>query len=617
ASIKPPSAEDTPVEAASTEDTPVKAASTEDTPVEPASTHDASIKPPSAEDTPVEAASTEDSPVKAAPAEDSPVEAASTDDASIKPPSAEAASVEPASTEDTPVEPASAEDASVEGAASRVGAGRVPERVSEVVPVSEVRSGTEDDVGGHEDRPASRRRSPAIVASVAAAVLLVGGGGAYLAASASGGRSGAGAPAPLALDGYSTAGTSGTGGAANGIAPGEPNPYGVTYRAAGALPDGPGSAPVYWATGEVTRDEVARLAEAFGIDGTPVAQGTVWKVGTDKDGAGPVLRVDKAAPGTWTFSRYAPGTDDCKNRTLCIRDPAGPIADPVSEAAAKKAAAPVLKALGQDDAKVDAGQVMGAQRTVNADPVVGGLPTYGLTTGLTVGAQGELVGGNGQLTTPLKGDVYPALSAREALDLLNKAPGTDHRMGIGGCASPVPLKDRLEEPCGSSTAPDAGGRTTVTVEDAVFGLAVHRSDERLALVPSWLFATRGQGAQNAFTVTYPAVEPDYLTPSVSADPSATPESHDVRVEGYGADGTELTVRYTGGVCADYKAKAVESADRVTVTVTEKPWPNKICIKIAKIFEQSVRLDRPLDDRKVYGSDGREVPAVTAGTKLQR
>ncbi|MFE2585134.1 hypothetical protein, partial [Streptomyces sp. NPDC059378] len=449
-----------------------------------------------------------------------------------------------------------------------------------------------------------------------------GGGGPPPPARAAGAGPGAGppaghgTPAPLALDGYSAPGTSGTGGAANGIAPGEPNPYGVTYRAAGTLPDGPGSAPVYWATGQVTRDEVARLAKALGIDGTPVAQGTVWQVGTGKDGAGPVLRVDRAAPGTWTFSRYAPGTDNCRKRTLCIQDPAVPATDPVSEAAARKAAAPVLKALGQDDAKVDASQVMGAQRTVNADPVVGGLPTYGLTTGLTVGAQGELVGGTGQLTKPLKGDVYPAVSAREALDLLNKAPGTDHRMGIGGCASPVPLKDRLEQPCGSSTASDAGGRTTVTVEDAVFGLAVHRVDERLALVPSWLFAARGSGAQDTFTVTYPAVEPDYLTPSVSAGPTAAaPASRDVQVQDYTVEDGSLAVRYTGGVCADYKATAVESADRVTVTVTEKPWPNKICIKIAKIFQQTVRLDEPLGDRKVVGSDGREIPYEKAGARL--
>ncbi|MGX1549498.1 hypothetical protein, partial [Streptomyces adustus] len=614
------SAEDNPAGDAAAEDSPLGDASAEDSPLGDAPTEDTESGTTPAGDGSAQDASAEDTEGGTAPAGDGSAEDASGGDAPLGNASAENNPAGDASVEAGPAGDAPLGDASV-GAGGAGG----PGRDAEVGRVSGEGSGggDVDGLGDHDGRPASRRRSPVVVASVAAAVLLVGGGGAYLAASASGGRTGAGAsagdgtPAPLALDGYSAPGTSGDGGTANGIAPGEPNPYGVTYRAAGTLPDGPGSAPVYWATGEVTRDEVARLAEAFGIDGTPVAQGTVWKVGTDKDGAGPVLRVNKAAPGAWTFSRYAPGTDDCKNRTLCIRDPAGPIADPVSEAAAKQAAAPVLKALGQDDAKVDASQVMGAQRVVNADPTVGGLPTYGLTTGLTVGAQGELVGGNGQLTTPLKGDVYPALSAREALDLLNKAPGTDHRMGIGGCASPVPLKDRLEEPCGSSTAPDAGTRTTVTVEDAVFGLAVHRADERLALVPSWLFTARGTGAQDDFTVTYPAVEPDYLTPSVSAGPTTAPSTHDVRVEGYRADDSELVVRYTGGVCADYRATAVESADRVTVKVTETPWPNKICIKIAKTFDQSVRLDRPLGDRKVVGSDGREVPAVTAGSKLQR
>ncbi|MFD7880716.1 hypothetical protein ACFV5G_42825, partial [Streptomyces sp. NPDC059766] len=556
---------------------------------------------------PVGDAPAEAGPVETASAEDSPADGSPVETASAEAGPVEADSVEVSSAEGSPAEAAAGEDASTE-----VAVGGAAERVPEAVRDPEVRSGSEDGDGSHEDRPVSRRRSPAVVASVAAAVLLVGGGGAYLAASASGGRTGSGAsagdgtPAPLALDGYSAPGASGTGGAANGIAPGEPNPYGVTYRAAGTLPEGPGSAPVYWATGQVARDEVARLAKALGVDGTPVAQGTVWQVGTGKDGAGPVLRVDRAAPGTWTFSRYAPGTDDCRKRTLCIQDPAVPATDPVSEAAARKAAAPVLKALGQDDAEVDASQVMGAQRTVNADPVVGGLPTYGLTTGLTVGAQGELIGGTGQLTKPLKGDVYPAVSARDALDLLNKTPGTDHRMGIGGCASPVPLKDRLEQPCGSSTASGAGGRTTVTVEDAVFGLAVHRVGERLALVPSWLFAARGSGAQDAFTVTYPAVQPDYLTPSVSAGPTtAAPASRDVQVQDYTVEDGGLAVRYTGGVCADYRATAVESADRVTVTVTETPWPNKICIKIAKIFQQTVRLDEPLGDRKVVGSDGRE------------
>ncbi|GAA3789783.1 membrane protein [Streptomyces coacervatus] len=492
------------------------------------------------------------------------------------------------------------------------------------------------DPDAEQPRP-SRRRSPVLIASVAAAVLLVGGGGAYLAASASGGSGGrtdsgssgdGSTPPPLALDGYSEGGT-------NGIAPGEPNPYGVRYKLAGSVPDGPGSAPVYRATGEVSKDEVARLAKALGLDGTPVSQGQAWQVGPDKDGSGPSLVVDKQAPGTWTFHRYAAGTDACQSVTACTKDPANPAGDTVSEAAAKKAAAPVLKAVGQDDAKVDASQVMGAQRVVNANPLVGGLPTYGWTTGLTVGAQGEVVGGSGQLKAPVKGDTYPVLGAQKTLDLMNAAPTTDHRMGIGGCASAVPLKDRLEAPCGQSTSGASGSpqkqpaRETVTVGGAVFGLAVHSVNGRQALVPSWLFQVKGAGAQNGFTVTYPAVDPKYLasnspsgapTPSASAPsgrPTTAPTTRDIKVDSYTADGTDLTVTFTGGVCGDYAAKASESADKVTVTVTETPWKGKICVMIAKEMTRTVHLDKPLGDRTVVGSDGKEITQPHPGARLPR
>jgi hypothetical protein len=481
--------------------------------------------------------------------------------------------------------------------------------------------------GPHENgvQAPPRRRSPALIASVAAAVLLVGGGGAYLAASASdgsGGRTGAGAsgdgtPPPLALDGYGSGGT-------NGIAPGEPNPYGVTYRADGGLPEGPDSAPVYRVTGDVTKDQVARLAKALGLQGTPVAQGLAWQVGPDKDGSGPSLVVNRQTPGTWTFHRYAAGTDACQSVTSCVKDPANPAVDPISAAAAKKAAAPVLKALGQDDAKVDASQVMGAQRVVNADPVVGGLPTYGRTTGLTIGALGEVVGGSGQLSSPVKGDTYPVLSARKTLDLLNAAPRTDHRMGIGGCASPVPLKDRFEAPCGQSTpaATASPAQNAATVEHAVFGLASHTVAGRPALVPSWLFQVRAPGAQNTFTVTYPAIDPEYLatdSPSAQPTPSGTgaPATRDVKVDGYLATGTTLTLSFTGGVCGDYDAKATESSDKVTVTVTETPWKDKVCIMIAKEMTRIVHLDEPLGDREIVGSDGKEIPQVKPGARLPR
>ncbi|MFD4876851.1 hypothetical protein ACFWOB_26315 [Streptomyces sp. NPDC058420] len=486
-----------------------------------------------------------------------------------------------------------------------------------------------------DDTHPRRSRSPLVIASVAAAVLLVGGGGAYLASSSSSsgagdgtgaGASGAdGTPPPLALDGYSSGGTGGTGGT-SGIAPGEPNPYGETYQATGSLPGGPGSAAVYAPQGDVSKDAVVRLAQALGVTGTPVAEGQVWKVG-GQDGTGPSLQVNRAAPGMWTFTRYAPGTDDCTGTITCRKDPAAPAVDPVSVAAAKKAAAPILKAVGQDDAKVDASQLMGAQRVVNAEPVIGGLPTHGWTTGLTVGAQGEVVGGSGQLAAPVKGDVYPVLSARKTLALMNAAPRTDHRMGIGGCASPVPLKDRLEAPCGSSTASSITPTQAPTaVEHAEFGLAVHSVDGKQTLVPSWLFEVRQPGGQDTFTVTYPAIDPKYLasadTPAPTASSSATAAPHVVKADGYTADGKSLTVAFTGGVCADYKTSAVESSGRVTVTVTATPWPKKICVMIAKVYHQTVQLKAPLGDRKVMGADGKAIPVeqrveVGAGPSLAR
>ncbi|WP_345060819.1 hypothetical protein, partial [Streptomyces rameus] len=439
---------------------------------------------------------------------------------------------------------------------------------------------------------------------------------------------GGAAPPPLVLDGRPDGGT-------GAIAPGEPDPYGARYVARGELPDGPGSAAVYEPGARVGREQVARLAKALGMDGTPVAQGRTWRVG-GKDGSGPRLLVNRDAPGSWTYSRYAPGTDDCRKVTVCAHDPGAPAGAPVSVAAAERAAAPVLRAAGLEGAKTDASRVLGAQRAVDADPVVGGLPTYGWTTGLTVGREGELVGGYGLLGAPVKGDTYPVLNAARTLTLMNRAAGDGHRMGIGGCASPVPLKDRLEQPCGASTgAPKATpgpAGNTVTVDRAVFGLAAHSVAGRQTLVPSWLFRVRGAASGGDFTVTYPAVDPEYLgsssapsssapsapVPSSSAPPEprasgAPGKSRDVRVDAYTADGRTLNVSFFGGVCADYRARAQESGDRVTVTVTETPWPDRVCVLMAVEYVKTVRLDAPLDGRTVVGSDGRAVRRAEPGT----
>ncbi|MFD8260483.1 hypothetical protein ACFV19_16445, partial [Streptomyces griseoluteus] len=435
--------------------------------------------------------------------------------------------------------------------------------------------------------PAGRPRTAVIVASVAAAVLLVGGGGAWLASGAgSDGKQAAagskGAPPPLALDGKPGSGSP-------GIAVGEPDPNGnVHYVVKGDLPDGPRSALVHLAGDKAGKDEVARLAEALGIDGTPVADGNGWRAG-EREG-GPVLRVTGA---DWSYTRYAPGTDNCRKITVCAQDPAAPADEPVGTAEAERVARPVLRALGQDDAKTDASQVMGGRRVVNADPVVDGLPTYGWTTGLTVDEKGDIVGGHGMLARLTKGDTYPVLGAADTVKLMNEQPAGGHRMGIGGCASPVPLKDRLEQPCGASTgSPAAPKGDAVTVEKAVFGLAAQSVAGRQALVPSWLFEVRGPAARGAFTVAHPAVDPEYLdSPAPSAE---APKERGVTVAGYRAEGRKLTVSFLGGVCADYRAAARESAGRVTVTVTEKRRPGN-CIAIGKEYTRTVTLGAPLAD----------------------
>ncbi|MEU6815223.1 hypothetical protein [Streptomyces sp. NPDC046860] len=455
--------------------------------------------------------------------------------------------------------------------------------------------GDEGDAAAQETPGGRRPRTAAIVASVAAAVLLVGGGGAWLASGTGAGdrpAGGEGAPPPLALDG-------GPGSGPAGIAVGEPDPNGgVRYVVKGDLPRGPRSAPVRLAEGKAGEDAVARLAEALGIEGAPVADGDGWRAG-EREG-GPVLRVNGIG---WSYSRYAAGTDNCRKVTVCSQDPVAPAHDPVGAAEAERVARPVLKALGQDEAKIDASQVMGGRRVVNADPEVAGLPTYGWTTGLTVDEKGDLVGGHGMLARFTEGDTYPVLSAAGTVRLMNGEPASGGRKGIGGCASPVPLKDRLEQPCGASTgspaAPEGG---SVTVEKAVFGLAAHSVDGRPALVPSWLFEMRGSTARGAFTVAHPAVDPKYL----ASPGDKAPEKGGVRVEGYRAEGRKLTVRFVGGVCAEYRASARESGDRVTVTVTKKSRPGN-CIALGKEYARTVSLDAPLADREVVDAGGGRVP----------
>ncbi|WIY75723.1 hypothetical protein [Streptomyces anulatus] len=466
-----------------------------------------------------------------------------------------------------------------------------------------------------------RRRPPLAVASVAAAVLLAGGGGAYWASTAAGdgGAADSGASARksaplLALDASAdspgrTAPDSRTSpdSPPPGIAPGEPDPGGppVVYRAAGELPDGPDEAAVHHARGTVASADVARLAKALGIPGSPRTEGTSWVVGDD-DGPGALLKVTKQAPGTWTFARTTP-PKPCESGTMCANGASEPGGDPVSEKVAKAAAVPVLKAAGQDDAALNAGQLMGDVRVVNADPKIDGLPTYGWSTGVQVGPDGEVTGGSGHLKALEKGDTYPAVGADEALKQLNAASRGkgDADRDIGGCATPVPLEGE-PKPSDPQCVPSNGKRAPVeqTVEDAVFGLALNYVDGRQTLVPSWLFTVRQAPGGPENTVTQVAVDPKFIE-----KPDAPTPSGDRKVTSYGADGRTLEVTFWGGVCSTYTASAKESAGQVRISVTEKPQEGKkACIMIAKELTRTVTLEKPLGDRTVIdAASGGAVP----------
>lgn len=476
---------------------------------------------------------------------------------------------------------------------------------------------------------ATRRRPAWAIGSIAAAVLLAGGGTAYWASTAYGDATGGGGRTG---DTAAVAPRTSPTPPGPGIAPGEPDPNGggVTYRADGPLPQAPASAPSFTASGEVGSEEVARLAQALGISGAPRLSGEQWLAGESADGAGPRLSVTRKAPGTWSFSRFqAGGTgagDDCvRGKDTCgpatlpqegsgVAKPAEPqgsgTGKPVSEEAAKAAAAPVLAGAGQGDAKVDARLVTGSVRVVVADPLVGGLPTQGWSSRITVGADGRVVAGSGELKAPVRAGEQPVIGAAEALDRLNAAGrGGGSGPGPSGCATSVPLTpdtptgatDTL--PCNPEPRPVKPPRTE-SVKGAVLGLVAGTVDGGRGLVPAWLFEVAGADGKPGRTVVQPASRDDGATTA-----PVPPQGRTVPGFSYAQADRTLTVNFWGGVCSTYALEAREEAGAVLVKITDTPnKPGQACIMIAKEMSVTAPLQQPLGDRKVVdATTGKPLP----------
>lgn len=470
----------------------------------------------------------------------------------------------------------------------------------------------------------ARRRPAWAVGSIAAAVLLAGGGTALWASTAhSEGRTGdSAASAPRAMP--TPPGP--------GIAPGEPDPSGggVTYTADVPLPDGPAKAPAFKASGEVTSAEVARLATALGISGAPRLAGQTWQAGETADGSGPRLTVNLKAPGTWNFSRFQVGGtgDDCvRGKDTCgpatlpqdpgQEQPGGATGTPVSEEAAKAAAASVLAAVGQGGAALDARIVQGSVRLVTADPVIGGLPTQGWSTRIGVGADSLVVSGSGELTVPVRAGEQPVIGAVDALARLNdksRGSGTTDP-GPSGCATSVPLTPDTPDgatdtlPCNPEPRPMKPTRTE-SVRGAELGLVPGTVDGARGLVPAWLFEVSGKSGGPGHTVAQPAAVTEEVPP-VDLPSPVDPPAKGQTVPGFSyssADRT-LTVNFWGGVCSTYALEIREQSGSVMVRITDTPnKPGQACIMLAQEMTVTGTLQQPLGDRKVIdATTGKAVP----------
>ncbi|MFE3069781.1 hypothetical protein [Streptomyces sp. NPDC059247] len=515
------------------------------------------------------------------------------------------------------------------------------------------------------DTENGRRRRKTLAVSVAAGVLLAGGGYLAFAATAPGVATGDVGVGPMG--GVATApvrsGT-GSGDARNGpgIAPGEPDPGGgpggTVYTARGPLPQGPPSAAVHRPEGLVTSAEVTRLASALGLAGSPVLAGDVWTIRPEKDGSGPRLDVARKAPGNWSYSWFDGGPigDACLKGPACPPPGEGKPSTggaPPSEAAARAAAAPVLKALGQGGAKITANRVVdGSLRLVSADPVVDGLPTTGWSTGLHIGRDGRPVSGSGMLKKPVGDGGHPVIVAEEALAALNEDTRNPGPVGTDPCPAGAPRGgDGAGKPGGPGGAGGTGGSgggdrvdgagkpdvgatvggdggiapeppcrkvagTTppreVPVTGAEFVLAARDVAGERLLVPSWLF-TADPVDGPPYTVVREAVALEPVArsekPSIAPTPPADGTAPARRVESYRAEdgGRKLMVSFWGGVCSTYTVTAEEHPERVTVRIAEKST-GRVCVALAQEFTRTVTLDAPLGSRQVVDSaSGEAVP----------
>jgi hypothetical protein len=272
----------------------------------------------------------------------------------------------------------------------------------------------------------------------------------------------------------------------------------TTYHYAGELPDLTDHAAAY--TFERDESQLDEVAHALGT-----------RTG---------LEAPKGSP-SWSFSRdggmsggsavsssgcaSAPGDDiACK-----VEEPKRPEGMP-SKAEAEQEGRDLLRKLGVDldhaTVRVDDGF---SSWNVTADAEVDGMPVVGMSTSVAIGPHGRVEYANGWLGDPSKGDDYPLITAKAALQQLQDQQVTTMMMPV------------CEDAAASCPAPEP---MTVEVTDVDLGLQLFwvGEDEPVYLVPSFIFTTDDGGQLPVI-----AVEERYLTKpeGPKEKPVPSPEPH--------------------------------------------------------------------------------------------
>ena len=387
------------------------------------------------------------------------------------------------------------------------------------------------------------------------------------------------------------------------------------YRLTGTLPaDRPADAAVWSLRAD---QDSAPLRRVLGKD-VAVSNGAWWWA----KGCTPPPAPDSAASGcaVGSVAVAAPPVSSSGGSSAggASATPPSPEPPAMSKDAALRAARPVFDAAHLDVARSTA-TTSSYGASVSLDPTVGGLETSGFTTRVELDARSQITSAAGFLATPVRGESYPLITAREAFDRLPVFPMMDLcRMAPNGkgCIAPPPpeitgahlglMAQQL-----AATRPSSGDRVLVPA----WLFDVKGSDQPLAQVaisPEFLGSGSDGASDTPATTTPTTPMPNQVPPADpgATGPSRTPLSFDSAFRATTADA--VVVQYgDSGSCPHLQVTHQVKEDATTVYVfleADAQDPGKVCTADYKARRVTVSLASPLGARKVVdGSTSRAVP----------